>query len=920
MMNHHWLTLRMRLWLIVAMAILPLLVFVVWEYLTKYDTQVRIAESEVLHVLGMAKQTEASVLDRVAMVMGIMARSNDLKAADPQECVGLSKRLLEANPSFANIGAATATGEVFCSAQTNNQAVKVDDRLWFKATLSAAGSSLSTGEYLIGRISGKPALAFGYPLIRDGALQAALFISVNVDFFKQLVSGFEVEPGWEVTLQTRNGQVLARKTHDGFVDEPEKDSELTHAFLSMLDAGVRTREVTGSDQLTRLYGVTSLKVFNEQLLLTVAAPLHFSILQLRTTLLGQVAGLLALGLLSAGVARLQIYRLIESWTSRLQDALKRVGEGQAHTGMTPPSTVQELAAVEQGLNAMAKALHRKNAENQRLLTAIEQSPMSVVITDPNGTIEYVNQRFVQISGYSKEEALGRNPRLLNHGLTPRIIYEDLWATLLRHQIWSGEFINTRKDGGVYTELATIAPVMNEQGQLCHFVAVKEDITARKVASERIDHLINYDVLTDLPNRRLLKDRIQQVTLSTTRSNEWAMLMMMDVDRFKMLNDSQGHDVGDRLLQELARRLKDTLRESDTVARLGDDEFAVVTADLGVEAIAVGQRAEQLAVKILARLSEPCQCHDDLQTLPYHPSLTVGITLFRGTDLAVDDLLKQAEIALHSGKEDGGNQIRFFDAAVQVEVANRATLEQALRHAIERQVFTLYYQPQVNAQGKVIGAEALVRWVQPDGSIISPADFIPLAEDCGLIVPLGEWVLNAGFDQLHKWSLSPVTKDLDLSINVSARQFKHVLFVEQVRQSIQRSAVQPNRLLLELTESVILEDLDFVVCRMQELRSIGIRFSLDDFGTGYSSLAYLKRLPLQQIKIDQGFVRDMLGDPSSQAIVRAILAISEALNVEVVAEGVETEAQRDFLLANGCDLLQGYLFGRPQPIEACVTWA
>ena len=920
MMFPAWRTLRLRLWLVIALAILPLLVFILWEYRTKHATQVGLAEAEVRHVMEMAKQAEDAAIERISMLMGIMSRANDLQASDPEQCSGLSKRLLDANPSFANMGAATSDGEVFCTALTSSRVTHVDDRLWFKQALSAPQPMLSKGEYVIGRISGKPGLVFGYPMLRADASQAVLFIALDVNFFKQLLSGFELAPGWEVALQTRDGETLARKTHTGFIENPSRDSELTAALVSMLAEGVRTKEVSGRDQLTRLHGVASLNVINEQVLLTVAAPLHLSITELRTTLWWQLIGLLALTSISACVARWQIYGLIEGWTTRLRSALKRIGEGQPHARMSPPSTLHELAEVERGLNVMAEALDHKGAENQRLLMAIEQSPLSVVITDPSGAIEYVNQRFIDISGYSKEEVIGRNPKILNHGLTPKAIYEDLWSTMSRRETWSGEFINTRKDGSIYTELATIAPVVNPQGQLSHYVAVKEDITARKIASERLDRLSNYDLLTDLPNRRLLKDRIQQATLSTARSNEWAMLLMVDIDRFKLLNDSKGHDAGDRLLQELAHRLQGAVRNADTTARLGDDEFAVVVENLGPEAMVAGQRAEQLAQKIQATLSEPCQLHEGSQILPYHPSLTIGITLFRGTDFGVDDLLKQAEIALHSGKEAGGNQIRFFDAAVQAQIAQRAALEQSLRHAVEQQAFTLYYQPQVSANGKVVGAEALVRWIKPDGSAISPADFIPLAEDCGLIVPLGTWILNAGLEQLRAWSLSPATQDLELSINVSARQFKDPLFVEQVLQSIQRYAVRPDRLLLELTESVILDDLDFVVQRMKKLRAVGIRFSLDDFGTGYSSLAYLKRLPLQQIKIDQGFVRDMLGDSGSQAIVRAILAISEALNVEVVAEGVETEAQRDFLLTNGCDLLQGYLFGRPQPIETCGPWA
>ncbi len=920
MLFQAWRMLRLRLWLVIALAILPLLAFILWEYRTMHATQVDLAETKVRHVLEMAKQSENAAIERIEMVMGIMSRANDLRASDPEECSGLSKRLLDTNPSFANIGAATTDGMVFCSAEAGRTVTKVHDRLWFKQALSTHNPALSKGEYVIGRISGKPALVFGYPLMRDGSVQGALFISLDVNFFKQLVSGFELAPGWEVSLQTRDGQILARKTHAGFVDEPSIDTKRTATFVSMLAGGIRTQEVSGEGQLPRLHGVASLNVLNEHVLLTAAAPLHVSLSQLRTTLWWQLGGLLALTLISICVARWQIYGLIEGWTTRLREALKRIGEGQPHARMHPPSAIRELAEVERGLNAMADALDRKGAENQRLLMAIEQSPLSVVITDPSGAIEYVNQRFVEVSGYSKEELLGQNPRLLNHGLTPKAIFEDLWSAMSRLETWSGEFINTRKDGGIYTELATIAPVIDSEGQLSHYVAVKEDITARKITSERLDRLSNYDLLTDLPNRRLLKDRIQQAMLSTTRSEEWGMLLMVDIDRFKLLNDSQGHEAGDRLLQELASRLKHAVRKADTTARLGDDEFAVVMDDLGPDPISAGQRAEQLAQKIQAKLSQPCLWPEEHQALPYHPSLTLGITLFRGADFGVDDLLKQAEIALHSGKEAGGNQIRFFDSAVQTQVAQRAALEQSLRHAIEQKAFTLFYQPQVNAAGTVVGSEALVRWIKPDGSTISPADFIPLAEDCGLIVPLGAWILNAGLDQLRAWSESSAKQNLELSINVSARQFKHPQFVTQTLQAIQRAGVRPDRLVLELTESVILDDLEFVVQRMQELRAVGIRFSLDDFGTGYSSLAYLKRLPLQQIKIDQGFVRDMLTDSGSQAIVRAILAISKALNVEVVAEGVETEAQREFLLANGCDLLQGYLFGRPQPMAACGPWA
>lgn len=457
---------------------------------------------------------------------------------------------------------------------------------------------------------------------------------------------------------------------------------------------------------------------------------------------------------------------------------------------------------------------------------------------------------------------------------------------------------------------------DEQGQLSHYIAVKEDISEQKTNEARLDRLNNYDLLTDLPNRRLLGDRIEQAALSADRSHQWAMLLVLDLDRFKLLNDSYGHEAGDCLLQTVAHRIREVVREEDTVARRGDDEFAVLIENLDVDPLLAGQMARQIAYKIQGHLSQPLSI--PLRLNDYRTSLTIGITLFNGSGLSADELLRQAEIALISGKDAGGHVIRFHDPRVEASLRQRADLEQAMRLAIEEEAFVLHYQPQVDRNGRVVGAEALIRWMRADGSMESPANFIPIAESTGLILPIGQWVMDMALKQLRTWAMQPQTQHLDLSVNISATQFRHPDFVKTVQDGLLREQVSPQRLILELTESVVLEDVDFVVQRMEALRQLGVRFALDDFGTGYSSLAYLKRLPLQQIKIDQGFVRDMLTDTSSQAIVKAVLALSQAMGLDVVAEGVETPAQRDFLLLNGCTQLQGYLLGRPVPIKAFPT--
>jgi len=564
---------------------------------------------------------------------------------------------------------------------------------------------------------------------------------------------------------------------------------------------------------------------------------------------------------------------------------------------------------------------RRNAQKQaeetagallKLSLAVEQSPESIVITNINAEIEYVNDAFERATGYSREEVLGRNPNVLNKGRTPDSTYRDLWETLTRGEVWKGEFLNTRKDGKEYVESATIAPIKQADGTITHYVAVKEDITARRQSEELINRLAYFDTLTALPNRTLLLDRLEQAMLSADRSKNIGMLLLLDVDHFQLLNDTQGHEVGDRLLQEIAGRLLDAVRAEDTVARFGGDEFAVIIEHLGEQTPSAVAQAELVADKIHFALNQPYDLA--LPGRRYHATPSIGITLFSGQAATLETLLQQAEVALYKAKSDGRNTVRFFDPAMQAVVESRAELERGLRAALANNEFRLFYQPQVDQSGCVVGAEALIRWITSDGRMISPAEFIPLAEETGLIVPIGDWVVETGCAQLKIWQECMKTRHLTLAINVSAKQFHQPDFVTRIRTCIERSGIDPSRLKLELTESVILGDIDDTVARMDKIKALGVRFALDDFGTGYSSLSYLKRLPFDQLKIDQSFVRDMTADNNSSAIVHAILAMSQSLGLEVVAEGVETAVQRDSLRAGGCDIYQGYLFGRPLPIN------
>ena len=450
---------------------------------------------------------------------------------------------------------------------------------------------------------------------------------------------------------------------------------------------------------------------------------------------------------------------------------------------------------------------------------------------------------------------------------------------------------------------------DQQGNLIKMIGTIQDITKRKLDEDEIRFLAYFDPLTKLPNRRLLLNRMQKVLASQSRSGNEAALLYIDLDNFKTINDTLGHETGDMLLQQVGERLMSCVRGSDTVARMGGDEFVVLLEDLNEVAFGAATRIEVVGKKILAALNQPFL----FSALEYHCTPSIGVTVFKGFEFEVDELLKQADIAMYQAKKAGRNTLRFFDPQMQNAINTRSSLERELRKALKKQQFKLYYQIQVDSSGRALGAEALIRWFHPERGLIPPDQFIPLSEETGVILPIGQWVLDTACAQLQLWQKNKVTRDLFLAVNVSSRQFRHD-FVNQVKATVQNYSINPKLLKLELTESLLLDNIEDTITIINELNSIGIRFSLDDFGTGYSSLQYLKRLPLDQLKIDQSFVRDITTDSSDKAIVSTIIAMAKSLKLDAIAEGVETEEQRKFLKKKGCNQFQGYLFGRPVPIE------
>ncbi|MGA7595279.1 MAG: PAS domain S-box protein [Gallionella sp.] len=553
---------------------------------------------------------------------------------------------------------------------------------------------------------------------------------------------------------------------------------------------------------------------------------------------------------------------------------------------------------------------KANEEAQRIAAVTFDTQEAIMITTPDASILRVNLAFTQITGYSKEDVIGRNPSMLQSGRHDAAFYKSMWSSLLETGMWSGEVWDKRKDGNIYPKTMTITAVYDNNHILTHYVAVFRDISSHKKSEQEIHQLAFYDPLTSLPNRRLLMDRLQQGLAVSARNNRYGALLFLDLDHFKTINDTRGHATGDMLLVEAARRLQGCVREGDSVARLGGDEFVVLLEGLSGDANETANQTEIVAEKIMHELDK----HYVLDDFECQLTASIGISLFIGHRESADSLLQHADVAMYQAKSAGRNAIRFFDPQMQAVLDARAAMESDMRHALSKRQFSLHFQVQVDSLQRALGAEVLLRWDHPKYGLISPAKFIPLAEESGLIVPIGLWVLQTACAQLNAWQNHALTRDLTLAVNVSARQFRQPDFVVQVQRVLQQSGARPSRLKLELTESVVLENVEDTIGKMRELKLLGVSFSMDDFGTGYSSLQYLKRLPLDQIKIDQSFVRDIATDPNDAAIVQTIIAMSEVLGLNVIAEGVETEAQREFLDLRGCHAFQGYLFGRPTPLQ------
>jgi len=563
----------------------------------------------------------------------------------------------------------------------------------------------------------------------------------------------------------------------------------------------------------------------------------------------------------------------------------------------------------------------QNDITKRMLAEVElriaakafESQVAMLVADAQGLILRVNQAFIQNTGYSAQEAIGRKTSLLKSGRHDKAFYEQFWAALRDQQYWQGVIWNRRKNGSIYAEWLTINAVVSPTGEITHYVGAFSDITQNKEAEAEVHRLAYYDPLTQFPNRRLLQDRLGQALASAAQNHFFGAVLYLDLDSFNTLNVTRGHAAGDLLLTQVAQRLRDVLPQSETVARLGGDEFVVVLEGLDSDAEVTAAKARNIGHDLNITFARPY----NLKGIESNSTASIGICLFNGEE-TVEQVLKNAEIAMYQAKADGRNTLRFFDPEMQATLDKRSVLENDLRGALEHQELQLFYQPQVDQTGQIVGAEVLLRWKHPERNFISPMEFIPLAEETGLILPMGHWVLKSACEQIKRWSTHNATRHLRISVNVSSLQFRQEQFVDEVCGVLEETGIDPANLKLELTESLILLDVENTIHKMQALKRIGVTFSMDDFGTGYSSLAYLTRLPLDELKIDKSFVSNLPTNHNDSVIAQTIITMGQSLGLAVVAEGVETQEQRAFLFDHGCHVYQGYLFSRPVPMEDFMT--
>ena len=895
-------SIRATLFGLVGAPILALIGFMAYDTYHQYtvDIQQAYRTADTIRALT-AAQAEHTIAE-AKFILSQLAKRPSILALDAKHCDPTLAELKQLHPDYANVIVLNAQGELVCSATaiTSSTNKGPDPKYYFNELRRT--HQFTVGKPAKGFVTGRWVSSLAYPLEHaDGTLLGALSISVDLAKYQPVVNKKDLPALAIAGIINEEGGLIARS------DGPENriglrsNAPAVKVILEQQSGFVRSRDYLGAK---RFYAFSP--IANTTWIAFVSLDEAAVFTPFIHLALARLAIAVAVLLLVLTIA-LRILKSVAKPVEAISQTIGKVASGNTTARVTPdgPSEIQHFGVQ---LNTMLDAREEDDAKlqqsEQRYRALTEWTAESLLVHDGKWIL-YANPATIKLLGAHSLEELISKP-LFDY------IHPDCHH-IARERIASGNMplmeqqYRTLDGRTIYVEIQS-TPMLFD-GKKCIQSAL-HDITARKIAEEQNIRLAFYNAFTNLPNRRLLIDRLQVVLASNLRKSHFGALLYIDMDNFKTLNDTLGHAAGDQLILEIGQRLERNMRAEDTVAHLGADDFIILINDLGTSLDQVIFEAKNRGEQILEAIRTECLIGD----VPYRGTASIGITVFGQSGDTVEELLKQVDLAMYQAKDAGHNTLRFFDTNMQAEIMKQSALENGLREALARHQFHLYFQAQMEGAGRLIGAEALVRWQHPTLGLIGPGEFIQAAEKTGLIIPLGNWVLEAACRQLKIWDHHPHYAGITLSVNISAHQLRQDNFTQQVIEAIHQTGVNPNLLKLELTESVLLVDIQDTISKMTALRSHGVRFSLDDFGTGYSSLTYLRQLPMDQLKIDQSFIAELPENGNACSIVRTISALGKSLGMVVSAEGVETEAQRQFLNDNGCHFYQGYLFSKPLPID------
>lgn len=903
-------SLRSRLVVLVILVALPgvvTLAFQFWEARNHATDSVRERAIDTVRLLA---SDQARLIAETQRYLERVAQFPEVLQPDSAECSVLLSKVLGLTERYVNLGVPRTDGELRCNALPLNAPVNVADRPYIRRALD--GRNFSIGEFQVDRAAGVTSVNFAYPVIdpiNDRVVGAAVAV-MSLDWWSERLAETQLPEETMAYIADADGRIVAHF--------PEARERLGMQLGELgIHGAVTTADrhaieiIRDDDGRTRIFASTYLigPGFEYPMMVGVGIPIDAQLAEIGAQTLNSSLLLLFFVALMFATAmwgvKVSVVRPLEDLA-----ASTRALESGEHHPPTRFTGALELVTLQEGFARMARTRLDAEAKLKLAASVFTHAREGIFITDADGVIIDANETFSEITGYSRDEVVGQSTDMLGASLQKASYYAGLWSALRERGHWYGEVWNTRKNGQPYAAVLTISAVQGVGDETANYVALLTDITLIKAHEKQLERIAHYDALTNLPNRVLLADRLTQAMVQTERRKRMLAVALLDLDGFKPVNDTYGHGTGDRLLVMLSERMKLALRDGDTLARIGGDEFVAVLNDLESDG-----DCEIVLKRLLAAVSEPVRVND----LVLRVTASIGVTIFPQDRADADVLIRHADQAMYAAKQAGRNRHHLFDVSHDEAIKSLHERQKQISGALDRREFALLYQPKVNLQtGMVVGLEALIRWRHPERGLLAPAGFLPYIEDHLISVELGEWVLDTALTQLGEWQAEGL--NLPVSVNISALQLQQGNFVERLSGILAAHAdIDPARLELEILETNALEDLEQVCDLMHACLALGVRFALDDFGTGYSSLTYLKRLPAGVLKIDQSFVRDMLEDPDDLAIVAGVIGLARAFHREVIAEGVESAAHGAKLASLGCVLAQGFGIAHPMSAAAVPEW-